>query len=85
MASVQKKGDAYYCQFVFQGRRRTVTVGKVSAETAAAFAARTEELLALIARGRLLVPPGADITDFVLRDGRPDHESAWEPVTLCAV
>jgi integrase len=71
MASVQKKGDAYYCQFLFQGRRRTVTVGKVSADSAAAFAARTEELLGLIARGRVVLPPGTDITDFVRRDGRP--------------
>ena len=40
MASRQKKGDAFYCRFVFQGRRRTLTVGKVSPDTAQAFAPR---------------------------------------------
>jgi integrase len=84
MASLQKKGGAFYCQFVFQGRRRTVTVGKVSPDRAAAFAARAEELLGLIARGRVTVPLGVDITEFVLRDGKaPDPQvAALPPVTF---
>src|SRR5262249_60653492 len=70
VASIQKKGEAYYCQFLYQGRRRTVTVGKVSEQDALAFGARTEELLGLLARGRLALPQGVQITDFVLADGR---------------
>ena len=70
MASIQKKGDAYYCQFLYGGKRRTVTVGKVGNQDALAFAARTEELLALLSRGRLSLPGGIAITDFVLADGR---------------
>jgi integrase len=77
MASVQKKGDAFYCQFIFQGRRRTVTVGKVSRSAAEAFAERAEELLDLIARGRVTVPAAVDICDFVLCDGKaPDPKQA---------
>jgi integrase len=85
MASLQKKGDAFYCQFVFHGRRRTVTVGKVSSDAAEAFAARTEELLSLLARGRVTVPAGVDIADFVLHDGKapdPRPAAAAAPVTF---
>lgn len=83
MASVQKKGTAYYCQFVYDGRRRTVTIGPVGRAAAAAFAERAEELLALLARGRLALPAGVPITDFILRDGKAlDAESAPGPRPL---
>jgi integrase len=78
MASIQKKGDSFYCQFVFQGRRRTITIGKVSRAGAESFATRTEELLALIARGRITLPSRVAITDFVLHDGKP-HDSPQAP------
>src|SRR5262245_13939394 len=88
MASIQKKGDAYYCQFVYQGRRRTVTVGKVKLPEAEAFATRAEELLGLLARGRLTLPPGVEVTDFVLKDGRIDEptppKKEDKPITLSA-
>jgi integrase len=73
MASLQKKGLAYYCQFLYQGRRRTVTVGQVSEHAALAFAERVEELLALIGRRLITVPPGVDITDFLANDGKAEE------------
>ena len=46
MASLQKKGDAFYCQFCYLGKRYTVTVGKVSEAEAEAFAGRTQNAAA---------------------------------------
>jgi integrase len=87
VASIQQKGDAYYCQFLFQGKRWTVTVGKVSYQDALAFATRTDELLGLLGRGRLTLPDGVAITDFVLADGRietvcPPAEKTPAPPTF---
>ncbi len=70
MATVQKKGSAFYCQSFYQNKRYTVTVGRVSQAQAEAFVTRTEELIGLLKRGRLTLPEGVSITDFVLRDGR---------------
>jgi hypothetical protein len=50
----------------------------VSESQAEAFATRTEELLALLERGRLALPPGVEITDFVLRDGRVEPPAGGE-------
>jgi integrase len=69
MASVQQKGDAYYCQFLFQGKRHTVTVGKVSRDEADTFAGKVDYLLMRIKQKLIRVPPGIAITDFVIRDG----------------
>ena len=70
MASIQKKGNAYYCQFLHGGKRHTVAIGKVGLPQAEAFAIRTEELLSLLARGRLSLPVGVEINEFVRKDGR---------------
>jgi hypothetical protein len=45
MAALQKKGDTFYCQFCHQGRRHTVTVGRVSREEAEAFAGSADLIL----------------------------------------
>jgi hypothetical protein len=82
VASVQKKGETFYCQFVHGGKRHTVTVGKVSRSGADAFATRTEELLGLLARGRLTLPPGIAITRFVLRDGRVEEAQPDAPAKV---
>ncbi len=29
MASIQRKNNSYYCQFVYAGKRHTITVGTV--------------------------------------------------------
>jgi hypothetical protein len=79
MPSLQKKGLAYYCQFLYQGRRRTVTVGRVNENTAFAFAERVEELLDLVARRLISVPPGADIAAFVANDGKVEEARAPSP------
>ena len=45
MASIQKKGEAFYCQFCFQGKRHTVTIGKVSRQEADVFVGKVDYLL----------------------------------------
>src|SRR5262245_46970057 len=79
MASLQKKGPAFYCQFLYQGRRRTVTIGQVSENAALAFTERVEELLDLITRRLITVPPDVDITKFIANDGKVLEEPAPVP------
>lgn len=76
MASLQKKGDAWYCQFTYLGRRHTFTVGKVAEREARRWKANAENLLLLVRHGRLEVPRGIAITDFILHDGKPPVDPA---------
>jgi hypothetical protein len=69
VASVQKKGDSYYCQFYFGGVRRTFTVGSVSESKAWSVAEDAEKLLGKIRRGERDLPDGVDIVDFVRARG----------------
>ena len=84
MASIQKKGESFYCQFCYLGRRYTVTVGPVSEDEAEAFRGKADYLLLRIRQGFVRVPPGVAITDFILRDGQvPEPEKvAAEPTTF---
>jgi integrase len=71
MASIQKKGDGWYCQFMFSRRRHTFAVGKVDEAEAEAIRARVEYVLMRLKQGLMKLPAGADIVTFVLHDGRP--------------
>jgi integrase len=71
MASLQKKGDAWYCQFVHGGQRHTFTIGKVGEREAERCRLNAENLLSLVDRGRLEVPRGVSVADFILYDGKP--------------
>lgn len=70
MASIQKKGQAYYCQFCYLGKRHTVTIGDVSDEEAEAFAGSVDLVLLRLKQKLLTIPPGVDITDFVKHGGK---------------
>lgn len=70
MASIQQKGDSYYCQFLYLGKRHTATVGAVSRDEAEAFRGSTELLLLRLKQKLLTIPPGVHITDFVLHGGK---------------
>jgi hypothetical protein len=70
MAGIRKKGDAYYCTFRFQGRRFYFTIGNVSEAQALAKGAEVDETLALIERGRLTVPEGVTLEEFVAAGGK---------------
>ena len=70
MAGIAKKGDAYYCTFRYGGKRYYFTAGKVTEAQARARAAEADETLALIERGRLDVPAGVPLEDFVAAGGK---------------
>lgn len=83
MAGISKKGDAYYCTFRFRGTRHYFTVGKLTEDQARAKGVEVDETLALIERGRLAVPEGVALTDFVAAGGKVTVVSA-RPETLPA-
>jgi integrase len=83
MAGVRKKGDAFYCTFRFHRRRYYFAVGKVTEDQARAKAAEVDETLALIERGRLEVPAGVRLEEFVAAGGKVPAVSA-RPETVTA-
>jgi integrase len=83
MAGIRKKGDAYYCTFRFRGRRHYFAVGNVTEEQARARGTEVDETLALIRRGRLTVPDGVPLEDFVAAGGKVPVLSA-RPETVTA-
>lgn len=70
MASIQKKGVAFYCQFLYLGQRHTVTIGKVSQEEAEGFRGTAELLLLRLKQKLICIPLGVSITDFILHQGK---------------
>jgi integrase len=75
MASLQKKGESWYCQFMYQRQRHTYTVGKVDDGEAKATAARIDYVLMRIRQRLLDVPAGMDIVTFIEHDGKPPPAS----------
>ena len=71
MASLQKKGDSYYCQFCYHGRRHTFTVGAVEESEAENKARQVDYLLMRLKQRLIVLPEGTDIVTFVEHDGKP--------------
>jgi integrase len=84
VASIQKKGDAWYCQFMYLGTRHTFTIGKVDDDEAGTVKGKVEYLLMRIKQHLIDVPPGCDIVTFVEHDGKPpaDPTPAEAPAQL---
>jgi integrase len=70
MATLQKKGNGWYCQFLHHGKRHTITLGRVSKAEAESKADQIQYLLMRLKQGLLELPPGIDIREFVQRDGK---------------
>ena len=70
MASVQKKGKGWYCQFVYHGKRHTVSIGRVSENEARATSDQVNYLLMRLRQRLIELPPGVDIREFLQRDGQ---------------
>src|SRR5205823_14167 len=83
MAGITKKGDGYHCTFRFQGRRYYFAVGNVPEAQAKAKGAEVDETLGLIERGRLEVPEGVLLEEFVAAGGKVPVVSA-RPETVTA-
>ncbi len=71
MASLQKKGESYYCQFMYHGKRHTFTVGAVSDKEADNKARQVDYLLMRLKQRLIVLPEGVDIVTFVEHDGKP--------------
>src|SRR5690348_17269831 len=71
MASLQKKGNSWYCQFYWQNRRFTFAVGRVTKPQAEAKATKAGEIVELLERGVLKLPEDMDVAAFVRQDGQP--------------
>ncbi len=71
MASIQRKGRNWYCQFCHLGNRHTFTIGKVSEDEARAKSAQVDYLLMRLKQRLVELAPGVDIVAFVQYDGKP--------------
>jgi hypothetical protein len=76
MAGIRKKGDAYYCTFRFQGQRYYFAIGNFTEAAATAKGAEVDETLTLLERGRLTLPEGVPLADFVAAGGKAPLISA---------
>ena len=56
--------------FVYQGKRHSITLGKVKPDEAEAKAGQVDLLLLRIKQGLLTLPAGVVIEDFLLHDGQ---------------
>ncbi len=74
MASLQKKGDSWHCQFLYKKQRRTWVIGAVEEIEAQATKAKVEYLLMRIKQRLIDVPSGMDIVDFLICDGKPPEQ-----------
>jgi len=83
MAGVRKKGESYYCTFRFQGKRYYFAIGTVTEEQAKAKGVEVDETLDLIERGRLQIPEGVLLEEFVSAGGKAPVVSA-RPETITA-
>lgn len=79
MASIQKKGESWYCQFMFSRRRHTFAVGRVDESEAEAVRARVDYVLMRLKQGLMELPAGTDVVAFVQHDGRPPATKADPP------
>jgi hypothetical protein len=83
MAWSEKRADRFRINYRIDGRKQQVSLRTGDPEEANACLHRFEENLRLIERGRLEVPPGADLGVFLLSDGKLNHRLVVDkPLTL---
>ncbi len=78
MASLQKKADSWYCQFMHRRQRHTFTIGKVDEIEARAVGAKVDYILMRLKQHLLDVPAGMDIVTFIQFDGKPPDDRREE-------
>lgn len=85
MASLEARNGSFRIVFMYRRERHSLHLGEVDQVEAAGRKGKVEELLRLINRNLLTVPPGMPITTFLAHDGRPPdshREAKKEPVSL---
>src|SRR5437870_3480133 len=70
MAWLEQRGDKFRIAFRFRGEKFRVNLKATESKEADGCLARLEENLRLVERGRLDVPPGADLGLFLISDGK---------------
>jgi integrase len=70
MAWLERRGERFRVVFRFRNQKFHVNLKASEPKDADACLARLEENLRLVERGRLAVPPGADLGLFLLTDGK---------------
>ncbi len=70
MAWLERRGKRFRVVFRFQDRRFLAVLKTTDVKEAEACRGRVEENLRLVERGRLTVPDGADLSLFLLSDGK---------------
>jgi integrase len=81
MASLQKKGNSWYCQFYWRAQRFTFAVGRVTRPQAEAKATKAGEIVELLERGMLKLPDGMGIAAFIKHDGQPPAPAESQKVS----
>jgi hypothetical protein len=79
MASLQEKGNGWYCQFLYPGKRRTFAVGAVSEQEAQVRSAQVDYLLLGLKQRLIDLPPNVGIVDFIKHDGKPPSSEMASP------
>jgi len=82
MAWLEKRGNRFRIKFRYGGRELRYPLKTASQEDADAALSRLEENLALLNRGRLELPEGADIGLFLLSDGKLTRKPKIESVSF---
>lgn len=70
MAWIEKRGKTWHIKFRYSNRHFGKSLKTTSDREANASLARLEENLRLMERGVLELPQGADLTTFLLSDGK---------------
>jgi integrase len=83
MAWLEKRANRFRINYRIDGRKQQMSLRTGDPEEADACLHRFEENLRLVERGRLEVPPGADLGVFLLSDGKLNRRLIIEkPLTL---
>jgi hypothetical protein len=86
MAWLEQRSGLYRVAFRHGGRKLHYSVGTDDKKEAKACLSRLEENLRLVERGRLEVPPGADLPVFLVTDGKLNSKPVIEQsLTLAEV
>jgi integrase len=79
MASLQCRNGSWRVLFRYKGKLHTFTIGETDAIEAAGAKAQAEEILRLLKRNLIELPPGCSIEDFLLHRGKPPEHTNGEP------
>jgi integrase len=83
MAWLEKRGNKFRIKYRHAGRNESCRLKTGDHREAQVCLARFEENFRLFERGRLELPPGADLGIFLLSDGKLNHRAtAAKPTTL---